>query len=37
MPLVCAPVLASPGGFWYFLVPVYMYLKNLVVPKGMPL
>ena len=25
------------GGFWYFLVPIYMYIKNLVWPKRGPL
>jgi hypothetical protein len=36
---VFAPVLAAGtmAGFYYFLVPIYMYLKNLVWPKSGPL
>ncbi|EFN58710.1 hypothetical protein CHLNCDRAFT_140353 [Chlorella variabilis] len=30
-------VLGSVGGFWYFLLPVYMWLKNLVWPRTGPL
>lgn len=29
--------LGTAAGFYYFLVPVYMWLKNLIVPKGQPL
>eukprot|EP00798_Chlamydomonas_sp_ICE-L_P003963 gene3963-14044_t len=27
-------ILGTSAGFYYFIVPVYMYLKNLVVPAG---
>ncbi|KAL4432848.1 hypothetical protein ABPG77_008174 [Micractinium sp. CCAP 211/92] len=30
-------LLGSVGGFWYFLLPVYMFLKNLVWPRSGPL
>ncbi|GLC41707.1 hypothetical protein PLESTB_000685800 [Pleodorina starrii] len=30
-------LLGTAAGFYYFLVPVYMYLKNLVWPKGLPM
>lgn len=30
LPFTCA-------GFWYFLLPVYMFLKNLVWPRSGPL
>lgn len=26
-------ILGSAAGFYYFVLPVYMYLKNLVWPK----
>lgn len=30
-------ILGSLAGLYYVLVPIYMWLKNLVVPKGMPI
>jgi len=30
-------LLGTAAGFWYFLLPIYMYLKNMVVPEGRPL
>ena len=27
-------LLGTLAGFYYFVVPVYMYIKNLVVPQG---
>ncbi len=30
-------LLGTAAGFYYFLVPVYMYLKNLVWPKDKPM
>lgn len=30
-------VLGTIGGFWYFVLPVYMWLKNLIWPRTGPL
>lgn len=30
-------LLGSVGGFWYFMLPIYMWLKNLVWPRSGPL
>ncbi len=30
-------LLGTAAGFYYFVVPVYMYIKNLIVPKDQPL
>lgn len=32
-----APRPPLPAGFWYFLLPIYMFLKNLVWPRSGPL
>ena len=31
---VARVLLGSAAGFYYFVLPVYMWLKNLVWPKG---
>ncbi len=30
-------ILGTTAGFYYFCVPVYMYLKNLIWPKSWPM
>ena len=30
-------LLGTTAGFYYFVLPVYMYLKNLVWPKSWPM
>lgn len=29
-------LLGTAAGFYYFVLPIYMYLKNLVWPKNAP-